>query len=106
MSSWRKIKNRQEIIKTYLKQRQIDIYNQKKNNIWKITTISHHQHQHNHQRIRPMVGIIIVVTPNLNPQIVQLSQPNYNCAFDVIPLPSEGKLYAKEKRKNWIYDNS
>jgi hypothetical protein len=41
----------------------------KKNNIWKITTISHHQHQHNHQRIRPMVMVIIMVvtTSNLNP---------------------------------------
>jgi hypothetical protein len=29
--------------------------------------------------------------------IQQLSQPQYNAAFDVIPLPSEGKLYKNKK---------
>lgn len=29
----------------------------------------------------------------------ELSQPNYNCGFDLIPLPSKGKLY-KDKRPN------
>lgn len=29
---------------------------------------------------------------NINPYIIELSQPNYNSPFDVIPLPSEGKL--------------
>jgi hypothetical protein len=40
--------------------------------------------------------------PNLNmntidPYIQQLSQPQFNTAFDVIPLPSEGKLYKNKK---------
>jgi hypothetical protein len=36
---------------------------------------------------------------NLNPYLVELSQPNYNSPFDVIPLPSEGKIY-KSKKQN------
>jgi len=34
---------------------------------------------------------------NINPQIIELSQPNYNAPFDVIPLPSRGKLYRTKK---------
>lgn len=37
------------------------------------------------------------VSSNINPYIVELSQPNYNSAFDVIPLPSQGKTYANKK---------
>ena len=39
------------------------------------------------------------VPSNINSYIVELSQPNYNSPFDVIPLPSEGKLY-KNKKQN------
>lgn len=34
---------------------------------------------------------------NINSYIVELSQPNYNCPFDVIPLPSGGKTYKTKK---------
>jgi hypothetical protein len=34
---------------------------------------------------------------NSDMYIQQLSQPQYNAAFDVIPLPSEGKLYKNKK---------
>ena len=34
---------------------------------------------------------------NINPYILELSQPNYNCPFDVIPLPSGGKTYKTKK---------
>ena len=34
---------------------------------------------------------------NINPAIYELSQPNYNAPFDVIPLPSQGKLYRSKK---------
>ena len=34
---------------------------------------------------------------NINPYIFELSQPNYNSPFDVLPLPSEGKLYKTKK---------
>lgn len=34
---------------------------------------------------------------NINPYIVELSQPNFNCPFDVIPLPSGGKTYRTKK---------
>lgn len=34
---------------------------------------------------------------NINPYILELSQPNYNSPFDVIPLPSQGKLYKSKK---------
>jgi hypothetical protein len=36
---------------------------------------------------------------NINPYILELSQPNYNAPFDVIPLPSKGKTY-KNKKEN------
>lgn len=35
---------------------------------------------------------------NINPYILELSQPNYNAPFDVIPLPSKGKLYRNRKQ--------
>ncbi len=35
--------------------------------------------------------------PTVDPYIQQLSQPQYNTAFDVIPLPSQGKLYRNKK---------
>jgi hypothetical protein len=34
---------------------------------------------------------------NINPYMIELSQPNYNCPFDVIPLPSGGKTYNIKK---------
>jgi hypothetical protein len=34
---------------------------------------------------------------NINPYILELSQPNYNAPFDVIPLPSRGKHYKNKK---------
>lgn len=34
---------------------------------------------------------------NINPYINDISQPNYNCPFDVIPLPSKGKVYPSKK---------
>ena len=34
---------------------------------------------------------------NINPYILELSQPNYNAPFDVIPLPSKGKTYKNKK---------
>jgi hypothetical protein len=33
----------------------------------------------------------------IDPYIYELSQPNYNAPFDVIPLPSKGKLYKNKK---------
>ena len=37
---------------------------------------------------------------DVNSYIQQLSQPQFNTAFDLIPIPSEGKLY-KNKKKNF-----
>lgn len=34
---------------------------------------------------------------SIDPYIQQLSQPQFNTAFDVLPLPSEGKLYRNKK---------
>lgn len=34
---------------------------------------------------------------NTDPYIQQLSQPQFNTAFDLLPLPSEGKLYKSKK---------
>ena len=38
-----------------------------------------------------------VAQPTVDPYILELSQPNYNAPFDVIPLPSKGKLYKNKK---------
>jgi hypothetical protein len=37
------------------------------------------------------------VGSSIDPYIIELSQPNYNSAFDVIPLPSQGKTYKMKK---------
>jgi len=37
------------------------------------------------------------VPSNINPHIHALSQPDFNTAFDVIPLPSQGKSYPSKK---------
>lgn len=34
---------------------------------------------------------------SIDPYILQISQPNYNSPFDVIPLPSQGKTYRNRK---------
>lgn len=34
---------------------------------------------------------------NIDPYIMELNQPNYNAPFDVIPLPSKGKIYKNKK---------
>ena len=36
--------------------------------------------------------------PTINPYFLELSQPNYNSPFDVIPLPSQGKIYRHKKQ--------
>jgi len=33
-----------------------------------------------------------------NPYLLEISQPNYNSPFDVIPLPSQGKVYRNKKQ--------
>jgi hypothetical protein len=37
------------------------------------------------------------VPTSVDNYIIQLSQPNFNSSFDVIPLPSEGKVYKSKK---------
>tara|TARA_R110000782_G_scaffold227181_1_gene313936 strand:- start:752 stop:1999 length:1248 start_codon:yes stop_codon:yes gene_type:complete len=39
-----------------------------------------------------------VQTTNVDPYILQISQPNFNSPFDVIPLPSMGKTYGNRKQ--------
>jgi hypothetical protein len=46
----------------------------------------------------PTSSVNVSTTMNtVDPYIQQLSQPQYNTAFDVLPLPSEGKLYKNRK---------
>ena len=40
---------------------------------------------------------MVTETTSLNPYLIELSQPNYNSPFDVIPLPSKGKIYPSKK---------
>ena len=35
--------------------------------------------------------------PSIDPRVLELSQPDYNSPFDVIPLPSQGKIYRSKK---------
>lgn len=46
----------------------------------------------------PISSVNVSTTMNsVDPYIQQLSQPQFNAAFDVLPLPSEGKLYKNKK---------
>jgi hypothetical protein len=47
----------------------------------------------------PIKEINVPNMSSIDPYIQQLSQPQFNTAFDLLPLPSEGKLY-KNKRPN------
>jgi len=61
------------------------------------------------RKTQPMVPTTPVQPPVQQPQsygevpksvdnyIIQLSQPNFNTSFDVIPLPSQGKVYRSKK---------
>lgn len=40
---------------------------------------------------------VLTHKPAIDPYILELSQPNYNAPFDVVPLPSKGKLYRGKK---------
>jgi hypothetical protein len=52
----------------------------------------------NYQTIGQITKTDYGKTPNnLNPYIIELSQPNFNAPFDVIELPSQGKLYKSKK---------
>ena len=39
----------------------------------------------------------VATTSSVNPYLLEISQPNYNSPFDVIPLPSQGKTYRNKK---------
>ena len=51
----------------------------------------------NSQPKSPLQSINVPNMNQIDPYIQQLSQPQFNTAFDVIPLPSEGKLYRSKK---------
>jgi hypothetical protein len=38
-----------------------------------------------------------IKSADINPYIFEISQPNYNSPFDIIPLPSQGKTYRNKK---------
>ena len=42
---------------------------------------------------------VATTSNSVNPYLLEISQPNYNSPFDVIPLPSQGKTY-RNKRSN------
>jgi len=76
--------------KTY--QQQFEKASEKKNKV-----------QENYQPSTPVKKPIMQPTnygqvpSNVNSYIYELSQPNYNSPFDVIPLPSKGKIYRNKK---------
>lgn len=45
----------------------------------------------------PITSINLPSMTQVDPYIQQLSQPQFNTSFDVLPLPSEGKLYKNKK---------
>lgn len=49
------------------------------------------------QQKSPLQSINVPNMNQIDPYIQQLSQPQFNTAFDVIPLPSEGKIYRSKK---------
>ena len=46
---------------------------------------------------QPRIEPFVTSQTSIDPYIIELSQPNYNAPFDVIPLPSKGKLYKNKK---------
>ena len=46
---------------------------------------------------QPRIEPFVTSQTGVDPYILELSQPNYNAPFDVIPLPSKGKLYKNKK---------
>jgi hypothetical protein len=46
---------------------------------------------------KPIINDLPLNMTTHQKHVEQLSQPQYNAAFDVIPLPSEGKLYKNKK---------
>jgi hypothetical protein len=46
---------------------------------------------------QPRIEPFVTSQTSVDPYILELSQPNYNAPFDVIPLPSKGKLYKNKK---------
>lgn len=46
---------------------------------------------------KPIINDLSLTMSTHQQHVEQLSQPQYNAAFDVIPLPSEGKLYKNKK---------
>ena len=49
------------------------------------------------QQIKTPIAMDTPKDTNINQYILELSQPNYNAPFDVIPLPSQGKMYPNRK---------
>ena len=45
------------------------------------------------------ISSVNIPMKNIDPYIQQISQPQFNASFDLIPLPSQGKLY-RNKRPN------
>jgi hypothetical protein len=46
---------------------------------------------------QPRIEPFVTSQKAIDPYILELSQPNYNAPFDVIPLPSKGKVYKNKK---------
>lgn len=46
---------------------------------------------------QPRIEPFVTAQTGVDPYILELSQPNYNAPFDVIPLPSKGKMYKNKK---------
>ena len=46
---------------------------------------------------QPRVEKFPTAQQGIDPYILELSQPNYNAPFDVIPLPSKGRFYKNKK---------
>ena len=49
------------------------------------------------EALSPVNSIKIDNMSQIDPYIQQLSQPQFNTSFDVLPLPSQGKLYKNKK---------
>jgi len=86
-------------------QRQVDEASVKKNNLQNTNQVMQNNtnQQYSQQYSSPVQQQITQpqnfgqVPSNVNPYIYGLSQPDFNTAFDVIPLPSKGKTYPSKK---------
>ncbi len=80
--------NYQKLVEESTNRNNIDLNNHNKSKM---------EEQQRFNPITPPKFMTESVDDTFNRYVNELSQPDFNCSFDVIPLPSKGKLYPNKK---------